>query len=182
MQGITASARRPDLYDNDPAPCSRCLKWSASLFVHSSYPPRLEMIQPLPQLAPALARDGSGPCCPDCQSADTLHDMFHRGLLGPAGVWRCNEVRKRSSPPLADEPVGSNSPFTWSMARVAVGNCRQEQLRLPVPMGLAGLGLVPMSLPGDLRRHHQWMRANGVVWAEDEAVGVDNGDVHHPYD
>lgn len=46
------------------APCARCLSVPSL---------RREAVQPLPRgvLAP-LARDGTGPCCQDCASADTL--------------------------------------------------------------------------------------------------------------
>jgi hypothetical protein len=77
----------------------------------------------------SLARDGSGLCCVDCASADTLRALA-RGM-------------------------------TFSMARVAVGNDRNEQLRLPgVRIGLAHTGLIKMSAPGDLERHLGWLRDN----------------------
>jgi len=50
-------------------------------------------------------------------------------------------------------------------ARVAVGNDRQEQYRLPgVPMGLVKVGLVAPSKPGDLEDQHRWLEKNN--WFE----------------
>ena len=44
------------------------------------------------------------------------------------------------------------------MARIAVGNDRQEQYRLPgVPMGLAMDGQIRKSKPGDLEDQHAWL-------------------------
>lgn len=46
-------------------------------------------------------------------------------------------------------------------ARIAVGNDRQEQYRLPgVPMGLVKQGLVKPSKPGDLEKHYKWLEKN----------------------
>jgi len=46
-------------------------------------------------------------------------------------------------------------------ARIAVGNDRQEQYRLPgVVMGLVQAGLVRPSAPGDLENQHQWLERN----------------------
>lgn len=51
-------------------------------------------------------------------------------------------------------------------ARIAVGNDRQEQYRLPgAPMGLVQEGVVRASAPGDLERHHAWLeRCFGPEW------------------
>lgn len=46
-------------------------------------------------------------------------------------------------------------------ARIAVGNDRQEQLRLPgVVMGLVKAGFVRPSARGDLEKHHAWLDAH----------------------
>lgn len=53
-------------------------------------------------------------------------------------------------------------------ARIAVGNCRQEQYRLPgVPMGLVQRGLVQASKPGDLEDQHKWLESRDW-FGEDE--------------
>lgn len=44
-------------------------------------------------------------------------------------------------------------------ARIAVGNDRQAQYRLPnVPLGLVKAGLMAPSAPGDYDRHLEWLR------------------------
>jgi hypothetical protein len=102
-------------------PCPRCLE-----LVQKGKLPR-ETLQPLRGGAlDALARDGSGRCCRDCQAADTL------AALAPA--------------------------LSFPMARLAVGNDRQEQLRLPgAQLGLVGQGLMQPSEEGDLERHRAWI-------------------------
>jgi len=46
----------------------------------------------------------------------------------------------------------------FEMARVATGNCRQEQLRLPgAPLGLVPAGYMHRSEEGDLERHLEWL-------------------------
>ncbi len=46
----------------------------------------------------------------------------------------------------------------FGAARIAVGNDRQEQFRLPgVPLGLVKAGLVRPSKAGDLERHLAWL-------------------------
>lgn len=56
-------------------------------------------------------------------------------------------------------------------ARIAVGNDRQEQYRLPgVLMGLVKVGLVAPSEPGDFENQLKWLHANnwfGAGWEED---------------
>lgn len=66
----------------------------------------------------------------------------------------------------ADALVGMGVGVEFVAARVAVGNDRQEQYRLPgVPMGLVRGGLVRPSAPGDLERHHTWLDAAvGAAW------------------
>lgn len=50
---------------------------------------------------------------------------------------------------------------TFDMARIAVGNERQEQYRLPgIPMGLVGERLVRPSQPGDFEKQHEWLEAH----------------------
>lgn len=48
--------------------------------------------------------------------------------------------------------------LSFLMARIAVGNDRQEQYRLPgMPRGLAYSGQIRMSAPGDLEDQHLWL-------------------------
>ena len=48
--------------------------------------------------------------------------------------------------------------LNFEQARIAVGNDRQEQYRLPgAPLGLVASGLVRPSKPGDLDRQHAWL-------------------------
>lgn len=57
--------------------------------------------------------------------------------------------------------------LTWDMARTAVGNDRQEQLRMPgVPMGLVKTGIVRPSAEGDFERHVEWLESVGIRLAE----------------
>lgn len=100
------TSRSGILMTTDPYPC--CLKMAQEGKI------RPETIMPLPHGAFAgLARDGSGKCCFDCSSAETLMSM---------------------------------SCLTFYHCRVAVGNDRQENLRLPDGIrqkyGLVGKGIV----------------------------------------
>lgn len=146
------SRREWDPYEGDPQPCPRCLLAFADGHI------RRECVQPLPPdgIAP-LAVDGSGPCCHDCQAADNLLKMFHRGAM-PPGRW---------SWAMRDVPIGQG--MTWGMARTCVGNDRQSQYRLPgIPMGLChpSIALMQPSRAGDLDRHHAWLDV--VLPMEDE--------------
>jgi hypothetical protein len=48
--------------------------------------------------------------------------------------------------------------LSFVAARIAVGNERQEQYRLPgVPMGLVAAGYVRPSAPGDFERQLRWL-------------------------
>jgi hypothetical protein len=50
---------------------------------------------------------------------------------------------------------------TFEMARLAVGNDRREQLRLPgAPLGLVGAGFMRPSEEGDLEKHLAWLEEN----------------------
>lgn len=59
------------------------MMWVRSMQGHRPDAGLLEMVQPIFRLAPALARDGSGPCCHDCQAADTLYGLFRRDMATP---------------------------------------------------------------------------------------------------
>ena len=104
-------------------PCPRCLRlWLEDKIDR-------EMVMPLdgrPAMDP-LAFDGSGKCCQDCASADTLTRL-------------CPGFRA---------------------ARIAVGNDRREQLRMPgMPMGLVKSGHMRSNDPGDFALHLAWLEEN----------------------
>ena len=103
-------------------PCPRCFALAMEGEI------RDETVMPLRGGArDALAVDGSGPCCQDCEAADNVQRLHMPGM-------------------------------TWVAARTAVGNDRQEQLRLPgAPMGLVKAGLTKPSKPGDFDRHVAWL-------------------------
>jgi hypothetical protein len=114
-------------------PCPRCLPLVESGRI------RAEGLQPLPEGARApLAQDGSGKCCRDCASADTLIAM---------GVF---------------------SEDSFEQARVTVLADRQESIRLPgVPIGLCLRGIVRMSEEGEFESHLEWLdEVLGPDWAD----------------
>ena len=165
--------RRPDLYDGNPEPCPRCLVWIEDT---PNKWGTAEMIQPLPSMAPALTRDGSGPCCPDCQAADTLHQRMNTepppgGLasLVEAAQTYFKPVPFTTTCPEQERGPNRSTSMTWQMCRVAVGNDRRDQYRMPgLPMGLVYLGYVSASVEDDLDRHHEWMDEHGLWPEEDE--------------
>jgi hypothetical protein len=169
--------RRPDLYENDPEPCPRCLAWMETTANEYDLQNGIqEMIQPVPRLAPALARDGFGPCCPDCQAADTVHQRYNREpeprnfdeFVGAANTtFRPVPYTQHCE----EEMRGPNrsTSMTWPMCRVAVGNDRRDQLRAPgLPMGLVFLGLMPASRAGDIDLHRDWLEKHGLLPMEED--------------
>jgi len=61
----------------------------------------------------------------------------------------------------ADTVCRFQKALNFEMARIAVGNDRQEQYRLPgVPLGLVAQHYVRPSKAGDLKRHHAWLDAH----------------------
>jgi hypothetical protein len=119
--------------------CPRCLPLAGFGRI------RAETVQRLPKGAHApLSMDDNKPCCFDCAAADTLVKM--------------NVI-------LSDD----DSMTHFLMARIAVGNDRQEQYRLPgVEMGLVKAGFVKASEQGDLKAQwdwldrHKWFGLHGV--------------------
>ncbi|OHD23817.1 MAG: hypothetical protein A2Y38_17155 [Spirochaetes bacterium GWB1_59_5] len=94
---------------------------------------RMETIQRLPA-KPAPRGLNKRYCCFDCAAADGLMKLQK---------WSIDDQH-------------------FEMARIATGNCRQEQYRLcGAPMGLVGLGLMRPSAPGDLEEQHVWLDKNG---------------------
>lgn len=108
----------------------------------------------------------AAPCCPRCLKlasegrirAETLQPL-PPGAMAPLahdGSGKC--CRDCAA---ADTVVRLGHVPTFEMARIAVGNDRQEQLRLPgAPMGLVQAGLMRPSRSGDLEKHHAWLEAN----------------------
>lgn len=95
---------------------------------------RAETVQRLPEGAAAPMGLSGQKECYDCASAETLIRM---GVVGG----------------------GSRDEQAFEMARIAVGNDRQEQYRLPgVPMGLVKAHLVRPSAPGDFEEQHAWLK------------------------
>lgn len=134
-----------------PKPCPRCLKlaWAGLI--------RAETVMPLPtDLAPPLAEDGSGPCCHDCQAADTIG----KTILRPnTQVWGSTTVGGTK------HPLRRGMPF--DALRIVVGNERQEQLRLPEGMrkffGLVAQGYVRPSVGENALADHQaWLESVGI--------------------
>lgn len=141
-------------------PCPRCLALAFSGEI------RLETVMPLPDDAPPLAIEDLGehsppgtPICHDCQAAENL------AKCGILAAW------------VATEPGGIKRPMPegldFAARRVAIGNDRQEQLRLPVPMrpyfGLVAAGYVRPSEGEDaLDKHHDWLKAVGVFGSDRE--------------
>lgn len=130
------------------APCTRCLKlaWDNRI--------RLETVMPIPDTKiAALAcvpskHEDAGPCCVDCAAADTLVKM---GIV----------IKPRRNLP-------KDLDQAFLMARVCVGNDRQEQLRLPgAPMGLVLMHIVRPCAEGDLEKHHAWMDEYRLPWHAD---------------
>lgn len=59
--------------------------------------------------------------------------------------------------------------LTFTMARIAVGNDRQEQYRLPgFPGGLVKMGLMRPSAPGDLDEQYDWLEKHNWFEIEDD--------------
>jgi hypothetical protein len=140
--------------DGWPEPCPRCMWALANRHI------RAEAVRPLPPgaLAPLEKRPKGKPCCHDCAAADNLMQVFlvRRDPLVVQAVCRAL--------PDIEDPEAERS---WGMMRTAVGNDRQEQLRLPgMPMGLVLLGYVRSSEAGDLDFQHRWASATGI-----EALG-----------
>jgi len=147
--------------------CPRCLAlWQAGALW-------LEMVRPLPECAPPLDVTTAAPHCHDCAAADSL---VRRSRADPRFLAylteRSQPVRLSPTPDddfeegeedRGDEGVGG---ISWVMGRVAVGNDRLEQYRLPgVPLGLAhpSLALVRPSAAGDGSKIRTWLVDLGLA-------------------
>lgn len=116
-------------YKLSTQPCPKCLKFFLDGKIRS------EMVQPIPAggFAP-LDRIDKVSTCKDCAATH--------------GLMRVMNYDSR----------GKDANTHFLMMRIAVGNDRQEHLRLPeVAMGLVLAGIVERSYPGDLERHHKWL-------------------------
>ena len=81
-------------------------------------------------------------CCRDCAAADTV---IRRGMIG--------SPRDRDS----------DRETQFIMARIAVGNDRQLQLRAPgIVQGLVLSNIVTPSAPGDMDKHHAWLAKHAI--------------------
>lgn len=120
-------------------PCPRCL----DLYERERI--RGETVMPLPQGAFApMEMYRPVKCCRDCASADTL---IRIKLIGHG----------------SDRDTDADRETSFIMARIVVGNDRQEQLRMPgIPMGMVGEGLVAPCEPGDFEKHHAWLDKHGI--------------------
>lgn len=71
----------------------------------------------------------------------------------------------------ADNLLKVGGAPSFLAARIAVGNDRQEQYRLPgAPMGLVLQGIVRPSKPGDLEDQHRWLDDNNWFGMENDPV------------
>lgn len=114
-------------------PCPRCLPLAGFGRIHA------ETIQRLPANSPPLDMQGT-PCCWDCSAADTLLK------LGAIGV--------------KHDKAGEGAT-NFVMARIATGNDRRDQYRLPgAPMGLVYSGILRPSEEGDFEDHLAWLKRN----------------------
>jgi hypothetical protein len=106
--------------------------------------------------------------CPRCLSAYFADDIHVQAI---------QRLPKGAAAPLADDGTGPcchdcsaadtlirmKTVPTWSMARLAVGNDRMEQYRLPgVPMGLVQQRLVRPSEDGDFEDQLAWLERSGL--------------------
>jgi hypothetical protein len=102
--------------------------------------------------------DGSGPCCFDCQAADTVVKMLARN----PNKKRVHLTKLAFKNVIGHEQI--DGPLGFLMARVAVGNDRCEQHRLPgAPIGLVAEGWMRPSKPGDFERHLAWMERMHLI-------------------
>jgi len=139
-------------------PCPRCIN------AHMNGAIRKEAIMPLPEGADAPLDLEGNPCCHDCAAADTLVKI---GVIGkPVRTkdpfdYTCEDDDQWEHDFEAEEAMYEDSlAGSFMMARTAVGNCRQEQFRLPgVPTGLAGAGYIRKNKPGDLEKHWAWQKS-----------------------
>jgi hypothetical protein len=110
---------------------------------------------------------GHGTPCPRCLYA-AMHGKMRTEAVLPLPAVAPPRSRPGNKPcchdcALADTLVSFGIP-TWDMARTAVANDRQEQLRLPgAPIGLVQRGMMRPNETGDLERHHKWLADQGLM-------------------
>lgn len=128
-------------------PCQRCFGLWEGGHIDA------EMVQPLPS-CPSIGLNRERQC-PDCQAAETLLKLGMIGRVDLKGFVR------------GDDRATKDYESAFIMARIAVGNDRMEQYRLPgVPMGLVKMGLVRPSAPGDFDKQLKWMDVHIPGWME----------------
>lgn len=121
----------------------------------------------------------TGDACPICSGMMTMaHDQLRSEMVLPVPASPRAPTAKRPGPLTricfdcsAAETVSRLMPaMTFAMARVAVGNERQEQLRLPgAAIGLVREGLVRPSATGDMRALVEWRESIGLRHEGDRA-------------
>ncbi len=137
-------------------PCPKCLALAKDRQI------RTETVMPLPELAPPLDLQGN-PCCHDCQAAETIIKI---GIL----PWRESIERSEAGLPKGVTVTDEEKESKFYMARVAVGNDRQEQFRFPeMSVGpLVARGLVRPSKKGDLDKHWDWLDSHNWFGLNEE--------------
>ena len=99
--------------------------------------------------------------CPRCFSMPQLNREMVQPM--PKGAWAPLAKIPGGKPccfdcASADTLMRMTPTLDFDMARIAVGNDRREQYRLPgAPMGLVALGYVKPSKEGDLEKHLAWL-------------------------
>ncbi len=111
--------------------------------------------------------------CPRCLPLAKKHDIRAETLqplpaqappLGMDGKPCCFDCQAADNLMKTARSVNS-----FIAARIAVGNTRQEQYRLPgIPLGLVQAGLVRPSVQGDLEKHYEWLEENRWFGIEDD--------------
>ena len=90
-------------------------------------------------------------------------------LPGPAGPLGMDNKPCCYDCQAADLLVKLSLDMDFEMARIAVGNDRQEQYRLPgAPLGLVQSKFMRPSMPGDLEKQHAWLDKWKWFGIEDE--------------
>lgn len=129
-------------------PCVRCF----ALYVGAHLVG--EMVRPLPR-HPSIGLNGEDQC-PDCQAAETLLKL---GIITV-------DLRAFMR---GNEKAIDDYFVAFRMARIAIGNERMEQFRLPgAQMGLVKMGIMRPSAPGDFEKHMRWMDVHIPRSAESE--------------
>lgn len=149
-----------------PDPCPRCVKLAWQELI------RVETVMPIPAKNPPLSREKPEPCCIDCAAADALMAWMFRDPKNARPVWeQLQWKRLKRAPSQRETEWPSDLKQQFLMARICIGNDRQEQLRMPgAKIGLVYFGITKPSAPGDLDRHYDWLRAAKLINEENELL------------